>query len=202
MVPIKVLRIEDGQRAEATSNIFHVAMHTMPLVPLGCNMGTIVEYVLAIQCLVNDLQNEVGKVRGGRKVVVRDLRIRDVAPHPMQPGTQNAVISDIRTSMYTRVLLENGIPLVHPRGVHCRHHPVQHLQGDGLEEEAAPILVQLGGIRVAHETCHTLPNNHLVPIAKPMKGALQRDAHKCPRSVCKRGNPFNTTLECNRTQCR
>ena len=102
-------------------------MHTPPLVPLDCNMGRIVEDVLAIQSLINDLQNEVGKVRGSKKVVVCDLRLPDVAPRPRQPGTQNAAITGIRRSMYTRVLLENGIPLVHREGVHLRHHPVQHL---------------------------------------------------------------------------
>ena len=108
-------------------------------------------------CLQSNALLTDGKVRGGRKVLVRDLRVLNVAPHPRQSGTQNAVITGIRTSMYTRVLLENGIPLVHREGVHLCHHPVQHLQGGGLVEEAVPILVQLGGIRVAHKRATGCP---------------------------------------------
>ena len=43
----------------------HIAMDDVPLVPLGCNMGTMVEDMLAIQRLVHDLQTEAEKVRGG-----------------------------------------------------------------------------------------------------------------------------------------
>ena len=82
--------------------------------------------------------------------------------------------------MYSRVLLENGIPLAHRESVHLRHHLVQHLQGDCLVKEVIRILVQLGWIHVAHQTCCTLLNNHRVPIAKPWNGTLQTDAHKCP----------------------
>ena len=69
--------------------------------------------MLAIQFLVNDLQNEVGNVRGGTKIVVRDLRVLGVAPRRRPLGTQNAGIIGIRTPMHTLVLLENGIQLVH-----------------------------------------------------------------------------------------
>ena len=126
-----ILRIEDGQRAEATRDRVHIMRQALPLAP-----GQIVEDVLAIQCLVNELQNAIGKVRVGRKVVVRDLQVLDIAPRPRQPGTQNAAITGIRTSMYTQVLLENGIPFIHhppaprpsptcPRGWPCRRSSTQ-----------------------------------------------------------------------------
>ena len=60
-----------------------------------------------------------------------------------------------------------------------------------LVEEAVPILVQLGGILVVHQTCCKLPNNHGVPIAKPRKGTMQRDAHNCSRGMHWGGDPFN-----------
>ena len=75
-----MLRIEDSQRAEATTDLMHITMHALPLVPLGGDMGRVVEDVLAIQCPLHNPQNDVAMVRGGRKVVVRCLQIQDVAP--------------------------------------------------------------------------------------------------------------------------